>query len=212
MALVQLLMVDFVDHFVVCPLNALDTADPRNLQPGDPYLTVSKLVDTKGSSLIILVLIIEPFFQVFISPSGDNAEGEEPKSLDVPHNQVGDIDGLGCGPVDDDHQATLDPEADDILDFDQVYLTRPPTPLVDSDGWQLFLEDSVLEEPRQEDPNDPNQAVQGYDYTIVPGNFSKFDYPSQIHSNMYLHLSLIENTFNGLGVAQFTNQTKKACW
>ena len=65
MALVQLLMVDFVDHFVVCPLNALDTADPRNLQPGDPYLTVSKLVDTKGSSLISLVLIIEPFFSGF---------------------------------------------------------------------------------------------------------------------------------------------------
>ena len=51
MALVQMLMVDFVDHFVVCPLNALDTADPRNIAPGDPYLPVSTLDNPKGCSL-----------------------------------------------------------------------------------------------------------------------------------------------------------------
>ena len=97
---------------------------------------------------------------------------------------MGDIEGLCCGPVDDDHQATLDPEADDILDFDQVNITRPLTPLVDSDGWELFLDDSVLDQSRQEDPN---QVVHGYDYTIVPGNFSK------CICSMYvkLHLSLI---------------------
>ena len=71
--------------------------------------------------------------------------------------------------MDDDHQATIDPEADDILDYDQIIPTRPLTPLVDSDGWELFLDDSVLEQPSQDDPN----QVHGYDYKIVPGNFSK---------------------------------------
>ena len=40
MALVMLLMVDFVDHFTVCPLNMVDTMDPRNIRPDDVFMPV----------------------------------------------------------------------------------------------------------------------------------------------------------------------------
>ena len=40
MALVMLLMVDWVDHFTVCPLNMVDTMDPRNLRPDDVFMSV----------------------------------------------------------------------------------------------------------------------------------------------------------------------------